>query len=129
MYSNLGTFLVTLIVTDNNGCMDTVQDTIKIKEIFTIYIPNAFTPNEDYINDLFFPQGISIDPNEYEMAIFDRWGKLVFKSTTWGEGWNGTLENKGDVKNVVMDAYVYRIKIKEIDGPKHEYIGRVSLIP
>jgi gliding motility-associated-like protein len=129
MYENLGSFLVTLIVTDNNGCKDTVQDTVKVKEIYTIYIPNAFTPNEDYINDLFFPQGISIDPNEYEMAIFDRWGKLVFKSTTYGEGWNGTLNNKGDVKKVVMDAYVYRIKIKEVDGPRHEYIGRVSLIP
>jgi len=129
MYSNLGTYLVTLVVTDNNGCMDTVQDTVKVKEIYTIYIPNAFTPNEDFINDLFFPQGINIDPNEYEMTIFDRWGKLVFKSTKYGEGWNGTLNNKGDVKKVVMDAYVYRIKIKEVDGPKHEYIGRVSLIP
>ena len=129
LYQNLGTYLVTLIVTDNNGCMDTVQDTIKVKEIYTIYIPNAFTPNEDFINDLFLPEGISFDPDEYEMAIFDRWGKLVFKSTKVGEGWNGTLNNKGDVKKVIMDTYVYRIKIKEVDGPKHEYIGKVSLIP
>jgi len=129
MFANLGTFLVTLIVTDNNGCTDTVQDTVKIKEIYTIYIPNAFTPNEDQINDLFLPQGISFDPNEYEMAIFDRWGKLVFKSTKVGEGWNGTLGNKGDLKKIIMDSYVYRIKIKEIDGPKHEYIGKLSLIP
>ena len=128
-YTNIGTYLVTLVVTDNNGCADTVQDTVKIKEIYTVYIPNAFTPNDDQINDLFLPQGLSIDPNEFEMAIFDRWGKLVFKTSTYGDGWNGTLNNKGELKNIIMDVYVYRIKIKEIDGPRHEYIGRVSLIP
>ncbi|MFH0865579.1 MAG: gliding motility-associated C-terminal domain-containing protein, partial [Bacteroidota bacterium] len=134
-YPNIGTYLVTLIVTDNNGCMDTTVDTIKVKDIFTLYIPNAFTPNADGYNDYFTPMGVSVDPNNFEMFIFDRWGNVVFQTTIWNEAlhqakpWNGTKDNKGSYTDVMMDVYVYRIKVKEIDGPKHEYIGRISLIP
>lgn len=134
-YPNIGIYLVTLIVTDNNGCMDTIVDTIKVKDIFTFYIPNAFTPNDDGYNDYFAPQGVNVDPDNYEMFIFDRWGNQMFDTRKWdavlhiSEAWNGTKDNKGTFKDVVMDVYVYRIKVKEIDGPKHEYIGRISLIP
>jgi gliding motility-associated-like protein len=135
-YLNIGEFVVTLIITDNNGCLDTAVDTIKVKDIFTFYIPNAFTPNGDGYNDYFTPKGISVDPDEYEEYIFDRWGNVVFYTSKWNETlhqaaelWNGTTDNKGTYNDVVMDVYVYRIKLKEIDGPKHEYIGRISLIP
>jgi gliding motility-associated-like protein len=132
-YNGMGTYVVTLIVTDNNGCVDTAVDTIKVKDIFTFYIPSAFTPNNDGYNDFFFPKGVNVDPNEFEMNIFDRWGNMVFHTNEWLEdhsaSWNGTEDNSGNYNDVVMDVYVYRIKVKEIDGPKHEYIGRVALIP
>lgn len=129
LYNIIGTFLATLIVTDNNGCMDTISDTIKVKDIYAIYIPNAFSPNGDGINDVWMPKGISIDPNNYDCKIFDRWGKLVFQTNNPNEGWNGTKQNSGDILKVLMDVYVYRIVLKEIDGPKHEYVGRVALTP
>ncbi|MFH0864987.1 MAG: choice-of-anchor L domain-containing protein [Bacteroidota bacterium] len=135
-YENMGTFLVTLIVTDDNGCMDTTQDTIVVKEIYTFYIPNTFTPNGDGINDYWTPKGLSVDPLNFEMDIFDRWGNVMFHSKNWnstlnqgGEPWNGTMNNDGNFNDIVMDVYVYRIKIKEVDGPKHEYIGRITLAP
>jgi gliding motility-associated-like protein len=132
-YRNFGIYLVTLIVTDNNGCMDTITDTIKVKDIFTLYIPNAFTPNGGILNTYFCPQGMNVDPNNFEMSIFDRWGNLVFHTTEWltdhSEGWNGTKNNSGTLKDVVMDVYVYRIKLKEIDGTKHEYLGRITALP
>jgi gliding motility-associated-like protein len=133
-YPIIGTYLVTLIVTDNNGCLDTISDTIKVKDIFTFYIPNSFTPNGDGWNDVFCPKGVSVDPNNFEMSIFDRWGNLFFHTTKWltdhSEAWNGTKDNSGNFNDVVMDVYVYRIRLREAnDGPKHEYIGRISLIP
>ncbi len=132
-YLNIGTYLVTLIITDNNGCKDTISDTIKIRDIFTLYIPNAFTPNGDNINDLFYPSGINVDPDNFNMMIFDRWGNLVFKTSKWeinnSEGWKGTLNNKESINDILMDVYVYRIVAKELDGPKHEYIGQITLIP
>ncbi|MFA5782504.1 MAG: PKD domain-containing protein, partial [Bacteroidales bacterium] len=131
-YGDTGTYTVTLIVTDANGCIDSVSDIIKIRDIFTLYIPNSFTPNNDGFNDFFFPQGINVDPNNFDMYIFDRLGNLMFHTNTWvstyGEPWNGTKNNSGTFKDVVMDVYVYRILIKEIQGFRHEYIGRVTLI-
>jgi gliding motility-associated-like protein len=129
LYNIIGTYLATLIVTDNNGCMDTISDTIKVKDIYAIYIPNAFSPNGDGINDIWYPKGISIDANHYDCKIFDRWGKLIFQTNNPAEGWNGTYGNDGDVEKVTMDVYVYRIVLKEVDGPKHEYIGRVAILP
>ncbi|MFH0864992.1 MAG: gliding motility-associated C-terminal domain-containing protein [Bacteroidota bacterium] len=63
------------------------------------------------------------------MMIFNRWGNMIFRTTTWGEAWNGTKNNKGTFDDIIMDVYVYRIKAKEIDGPKHDYIGHVTLMP
>jgi len=131
-YQNLGTYVVTLIVTDNNGCMDTVIDTVKVKDIFAIYIPDAFTPDEDGLNDVFTPKGLNVDPNSFDMYIFDRWGNIMFHSTKWyitnAEPWNGTKNNSGTPDDIVMGVYVYKINLRAIDGPAHEYIGRVSLI-
>jgi gliding motility-associated-like protein len=129
-YEALGTYIVTLVITDNNGCVDSVVDTMKVKDISTLYIPNSFSPNEDGKNDLFQPYGLNIDPDTYEMMIFDRWGQLLFDTKEWGVGWNGTLNNYGTKNDVVLDVYVYKISAKPQDSGKlHEYIGRVFLFP
>ncbi len=133
LFNNIGTFLVTLVITDANGCTDTVSDTIVVKEIFTLYIPNTFTPNGDGLNDFFAPKGLSVDPENFDMKIFDRWGNIIFQTTKWyitsSEPWNGTKNNQGSVDDVIQDVYVYRIKVKELQGSKHQYIGRISLLP
>jgi len=136
-YPNIGTYLVTLIITDKNGCKDTAIDTIKVKDIFTFYVPNSFTPNGDGFNDYFTPKGLNVDPNNYNEYIYDRWGDLIFQTNKWdeanhqaGELWNGTIKNKGTFNDVVLDVYVYKIILKEIDnGPEHEYVGRITLVP
>jgi len=136
-YPNVGVYLVTEIVTDSNGCKDTTSDTVKVVDIFTFYIPSAFTPNNDGVNDLWYPKGMNVDPNNFNEYIYDRWGNLVFQTNQWDAtkhqakiGWNGTLNNNGTYNNVVMDVYVYKIEVREFnDGPKHEYVGRVTLVP
>jgi len=132
-YQNIGAYLVTLIIIDNNGCSDTIKDTIKVKDIFTLYIPNAFTPNGGVLNNYFYPQGMNVDPNNFDMSIFDRWGNLMFHTKLWltnhSEVWNGTKNNCGTLNDVVSGVYVYRILTKEIDGPNHEYIGKITVLP
>ena len=140
-YPNLGTYIITEIVTDSNGCKDTVSDTVKVVDIFTFYTPSAFTPNNDGLNDTWAPQGTNIDTNNYEEYIYDRWGNLVFQTTKWqvskteppkgqAEGWNGTINNNSNIKEIVMDIYVYKIDLREFNhGPKHEYVGRITLVP
>jgi gliding motility-associated-like protein len=129
-YPALGTYYVTLIVIDINGCTDTITDSVQIKDIFAFFIPNAFTPNGNGINDLWFPSGNFYDPNNYDCSIFDRWGKLIFHTNNINEHWNGTLNNNGDVDHLVMDVYVYKIVVKESGNTrKHEFLGRITLIP
>ena len=85
------------------------------------------------LNNTFFPQGMNVDPNNFEMSIFDRWGNLMFHTTEWltnqSTGWNGTLNNSSAYSEAVTDVYVYRIILKEIDGTKHEYIGKITVAP
>ena len=129
-YSSIGIYYVTLTIIDDNGCSDIYLDTIHVNDIFTLYIPNTFTPNDDGINDLFLPKGLSVDLDNYNMAIYDRWGNLVFETAKLGEGWDGTYKNQGDPNNdIIMDVYVYRIRCKDLIGQKHQYIGRVTLLP
>lgn len=80
------------VVTVTSAC-ETVIDTLLIDEceICLIYMPNIFSPNDDGINDRFFPQShCAIE--DYELQIFDRWGQLVHVSSDPGKGWDGDIK-------------------------------------
>ena len=96
--------------------------------MYTLYIPNAFSPNGDGVNDYFQPYGQNLDPNNYELSIYDRWGQLVFYTKDMNSRWDGRV-NGSDNKNKVEASYVYRLRVKALDGPKLDHIGRVVLIP
>ena len=110
---------IKLVVTSNLGCSDSIVKTI-IPPMF-IYLPNAFTPNGDGLNDFFFGKGIGI--TEYELLIFDRWGELIFTSTDPDYQWNGKWQNNPCEQGV----YVYKIKAKGYKN-KFEKVGTVTLI-
>jgi gliding motility-associated-like protein len=129
VFGQTGTYEVTLMVTDNNGCTDIATIIIVVNDIYTVYIPNAFSPNNDGLNDLFYPVCTGVDPNEFEFMVFNRWGNIVFKSTTLGDKWNGTEFNNGDpYEDCVMDVYVYRIIVKPLTDGKKKFIGKVTLV-
>lgn len=74
-----------------------------------LYIPNAFSPNGDGVNDRFKPNS-NCDFREFEMRIFDRWGTLLFQSKNANEGWNG----KYNGNEVASTAYVYYIRYRNV---------------
>jgi len=81
------------------------------------------------LNDIWLPKGVNVDPDNYEMYIYTRWGTIVCETRDLNEGWNGTFMNRGNpAKDAVMDVYVYRINLKEINGKDHIYIGQVNLV-
>lgn len=122
---NPGSYIVTLVVTNDDGCTDTTSQTIIINGIFTMYVPNAFTPDGDNINEILTPMGDGVDATGYEFSIFNRWGELIFTTTQLGVGWDGT-ENGIKAPN---DVYVWRLKAKSVfDGTKHEFFGHSTLI-
>lgn len=116
---------VYLLVTNQYGCTDDTTIEVIVEPEFTFYIPNAFTPNADGINDVFFGTGIGIA--KYEMWIFDRWGNLIFTCTDLNTTWDGTVQGKGgDLCQI--DTYVWKVAITDVFDKRHKYIGHVSLI-
>ena len=122
-YLSDGTFLVTLVAISDKGCIDSTSNNITILQDFMFWAPNAFTPNGNGINDVWRPQGVKIDPDEYELYIYDRWGKEIFSTRDINHGWDGTLNGNP----VQEDVYSWIIKLKELNGKKHIYTGHITL--
>jgi len=127
-YQQLGIFTVTLTAASLNDCIDTAIRFVTIKDIYTFYIPNAFTPNGDGVNDVFAPTGVSVDLSNFEMRIFDRWGKQIYHTKDISKPWDGTIENKGASKKANTGIYVYHILASENKTDSKEYIGTVTLV-
>ena len=124
MYSDTGIFIITQIVTNQYGCRDTIQRPLRIDPITTAFIPNAFTPDGNTLNDIFNPKLFGVI--EFNMSIFDRWGNEIFRTRDISEGWNGRFEGYGPIMK--QDVYVYKIATKDIFLNNRKYVGRISLV-
>lgn len=131
LYTDTGMYVITLIVESNNGCRDTVEQPLRVKD-FTFYIPNAFTPNGDGHNDFFFGQGIGIV--EYEMFIFDRWGNRIYYCKvsdlpqTLPCMWSGTVDGSSSDVVVQEDVYVWKVKLTNVFMKDFTYTGTVTVV-
>jgi gliding motility-associated-like protein len=123
-FSDVGTYCADLIVTSNKGCKDTFNYCIVIDPEFTFFIPNAFSPNDDGINDDFYGKGDFI--KTYEMIIYDRWGNMIFYTDDINKHWNGKANNGAEVAQ--QDVYVYVVKLTDNKDKKHKYIGTVTIV-
>jgi gliding motility-associated-like protein len=125
-YLDTGCYPVTLIAKNVIGCLDTARSNVCIEPYLTFYAPNAFTPNEDGINDVWKPEGMYIDPKNYELTIYNRWGNQVFKTTTWGQGWDGRANNGSSIAQV--DSYFWIVTFRDLQKTRHTYRGLCQLI-
>ena len=112
-------------------CSDTIIKRITILDNFTVFVPNAFTPDGDGLNDIFFPNGKNHDniegASEYSFLIFNRWGALIWESGTPYQPWDGTNAKTGS--EVQQDVYVWKLKVWDnVESVLKTYYGRVSLI-
>jgi gliding motility-associated-like protein len=109
-------------ITTGDGC--TVTQEVSINVVAPRYdIPNAFSPNDDNVNDFFnvvFVGGIAI----VEFRIWNRWGELVYDNDTPETGWDGNIN--GDL--APSDVYVYKILIRFPDGQEFTEQGEITLI-
>jgi gliding motility-associated-like protein len=115
-----------LQVTSADGCVDVDSDLVCIDPDVIIYVPNAFTPNGDGINEVFIPVMQGIDPDNYELWVFDRWGNMIFYTDDVNEGWNGCVLGSSTLSQI--DTYVWKIKCRDILDKRHDLIGHVNLI-
>lgn len=105
------TFFV--IGVSEDGCSDTASVNVNIAVNTTdIFVPNAFTPNNDGKNDIFKAYGSSI--KNIEMKIFDQWGRAVHETNNNSIGWDGTHKGKAQPAGVYM--YVIKIRLHNEDS-------------
>lgn len=94
IYDNPGKYTVSLIAL-NKSCDDIITKDIIINPIFSLYIPNSFTPsNFDGLNDIFLVKGLEDGIQDFQMYIYNRWGDQVFYSDDIHDGWNGLSLNQ-----------------------------------
>ena len=125
-YVDPGTYDVNLLVTTDKGCKDSVKKQVNIAKEFAIYVPNAFSPNEDTKNEVFIPVGVGIDEDKYEMQIYNRWGELIFESNNLSKGWDG--KSKGGKETVQEDIYVWKIIAYDLKDMAHNLSGSVMVV-
>lgn len=108
------------------GCSDQTTGEICIRDAFSIHFPNAFTPNDDGVNDTFKPKGHGIDRNHYRLLIYDRWGNLMFDTKNFDDSWSG--KDPKDGEDYLIDSYVWTCNLKDINGGTHAFKGIVSIV-
>lgn len=123
-YPAPGVYDVVLYAIYDPNCYDSAIVTINVNDIEVIFVPDAFTPNGDNVNDVFYVYGNSIV--DFHMYIFDRWGEVIYESGDIAKGWDGT--SKGH--KIPDGVYSYRINYAKKSDPtkKRTKIGSLSML-
>jgi gliding motility-associated-like protein len=122
-----GQYELTLYVENAFGCTEQTSKTIEVVQGIELFIPNAFTPDGDGINDLWQPRGLGVDAYHVAMEVFDVWGTVVYNSTDLNASWSGRSEPLG--LYVPPGQYNYRIIARDTErGIGHLFEGHVMVL-
>jgi len=115
--------VIKAMATDINGCESDAVVTIETKPCCDLFLPNAFSPNGDGVNDKFGVETIG-NPLSFELRIYNRFGQLLFTGNTITDKWDGTYNGKP----VDMGTYYFRVYSKCTNSTENQYKGDLSLI-
>lgn len=119
-YTGVDCYTVTLSATSDQGCSDNTRADVCVEEPYVVFMPNAFTPNGDDVNDVLLPFTSVRSPRDFRLMIFDRWGAPLFSTSDIHQGWDGGSSPQG--------VYVWKIWITDSEGDSHEVVGHVTLL-
>jgi gliding motility-associated-like protein len=123
-YVNSGTDYPLQVVTNQYGCSDSSRSTVFV-EPFSLYIPNAFIPDDDGVNDCFEPI-TDFEIIDWDFQIYNRWGQQVFQTSEFGNAWNGTFEGIKCQDGLYAYILTYRSCANPYNAEK--VTGHVSLL-
>ncbi|MEW6774236.1 MAG: gliding motility-associated C-terminal domain-containing protein [Bacteroidota bacterium] len=121
-----GDYIVTLLAINEFGCEDRIAKKLVVTPDFVLYIPDAFTPDGNGVNDIFQPKGVGLLETPYKMYIYDRWGEVIFTSENFMVGWDGKVKSTG--KMAEQGVYTYKIIVEDLLHREHAFVGHVTLI-
>lgn len=121
-----GTYPVVLTAVSQAGCKGSFTSSVTVMPDYVIYVPSAFTPNNDGKNDVFIPKYSELSKDDYSMMIYDKWGEKVFATNDITEGWKGSKNNSD---NIIAGAgvYIYKIIYKDANLKGHVVTGHLTL--
>lgn len=122
-YQKPGTYTVKLAALTPQGCTDTAYVDIIVENDYYCFIPNAFSPDGNGVNDVFeFKYNGLVKMTGY---IFDRWGKLLYEwEIPGGQWWDGNYQGVP----CQQDTYMYMVRVKDLENKLHTYKGPLHLI-
>lgn len=124
-FRDTGVYEITQIVTHPSGCQDSLTQLVDVVPQFTFYMPNAFSPNGDGLNDKVAPKAILFGARSYQLRIWNRWGQNVFETTDPDEAWDGTSDGRQPAPGGV---YLYDAQVVNSRNEIFEYRGTITLI-
>jgi gliding motility-associated-like protein len=113
---------VWLTVHNEYGCTDSTS--LITDPPASIYVPSSFSPNGDGLNDQFFV--VANELVDYELFIFDRWGRRAFYSTDQNEKWNGRAAQDSEFYGA-NQVYLYRLRARTEKGERYDLNGTITL--
>jgi len=122
-YTDTGSYVVMHVVGNSALCYDTVYQIVRVNEVFSFFVPNAFTPDENGVNEAFQWVSTGVSPNDFEFIIFNRWGEEVFRTNLVDGFWDG----KKDGEYVPSGIYPYRVQLRDNFNKKKYYYGHVGI--
>jgi gliding motility-associated-like protein len=105
------------------GCLTVDTQFVKIKKKIQIYVPTAFSPNGNGLNENLYPVLMGFKKLNY-FRVFDRWGKMLFQSQTERPGWDGRLNGE----KVALQTVVWMVEAVDVDGVTHKEQGTTILL-
>lgn len=122
IYNATGIYNVLLIAYNVYGCTDTARQTVQAIIVPLVDVPNAFTPNGDGVNDFVTVKGFGIQKMDWR--IYNRWGRMLYRSGNTKQGWNGRYNEVLQPQEV----YVYVLDVTFTDGTSYRKKGDITLL-
>lgn len=121
-YNKTGTYKVCLTAYNNSNCPSVACKNVNAEIVPILGLPTGFSPNGDGENDILYVRGAAI--KTLDLKIYNRWGQLIFETTSQSKGWDGTFNGEPQP----IEAYGYVLSVSFIDGSTKLLKGNITLL-
>ena len=125
LFKRKGSYEVALMVVSPDGCSSTHKELVYVEHDYNLLAPNSFSPNNDGLNDTWFPKALEVGQHEFTLEVVDIKGNLVFRSNRGDLQWDGQVPGMGMAN--LRDVFQWKALVKGEDGEIDIYSGTITI--